>query len=70
MCAPSAMLHIQLYECMCSTDVQLIKLYMTCRKVFKLVFLSSITTPQDAHTRSVLLVYLGSNTLEFGAIRR
>ena len=31
---------------------------------------SSITTPQDAHKRWVLQVYLGSNTLEFSAIRR
>ena len=31
---------------------------------------TSITAPQDAHTRLVLQVYLGSNTLEFSAISR
>ena len=31
---------------------------------------SKVTTPQDAHRRLVLQVYLGSNTLEFSAIRR
>ena len=30
---------------------------------------SSITTPQDAHKRLVLQVYLGPNVLEFSAIR-
>ena len=29
-----------------------------------------VTAPQDAHGRLVLQVYLGSNTLEFSAIRR
>ena len=31
---------------------------------------SKVTAPQDAHGRLVLQVYLGSNTLEFSAIRR
>ena len=31
---------------------------------------SKVTAPQDAHRRLVLQVYLGSNTLEFSAIRR
>ena len=31
---------------------------------------SKVTTPQDAHGRLVLQVYLGSNTLKFSAIRR
>ena len=31
---------------------------------------SKVTTPQDAHGRLVLQVYLGSHTLEFSAIRR
>ena len=35
------------------------------------LFISSkVTAPQDAHRRLVLQVYLGSNTLEFSAIRR
>ena len=29
------------------------------------IFELNITAPQDAHTRLVLQVYLGSNTLEF-----
>ena len=31
---------------------------------------NKVTAPQDAHGRLVLQVYLGSNTLEFSAIRR
>ena len=31
---------------------------------------SKVTAPQDAHGRLVLQVYLGSDTLEFSAIRR
>ena len=31
---------------------------------------SKVTAPQDAQKRLVLQVYLGSNTLEFSAIRR
>ena len=31
---------------------------------------SKVTAPQDAHGGLVLQVYLGSNTLEFSAIRR
>ena len=31
---------------------------------------SSIPTPQDAHMRFVLQVYLGLNTLDFSAISR
>ena len=31
---------------------------------------SKVTSPQDAHKRLVLQVYLDSNTLEFSAIRR
>ena len=31
---------------------------------------SKVTAPQDGHGRLVLQVYLGSNTLEFSAIRR
>jgi len=34
------------------------------------IFQASITTPQDAHMRLVLQVYLGLNTLEFSAIHR
>ena len=34
------------------------------------IILSKVTAPQDAHKRLVLQVYLGSNTLEFSAIRR
>ena len=34
----------------------------------RLVLISSIATPQDAHKCLVLQVYLGSNTLEFSAI--
>ena len=30
-------------------------------------FVTSITTPQDAHKRLAVQVYLGSNTLEFSA---
>ena len=36
--------------------------------VFYLYYITSITAPQDAHTRLVLQVYFGSNTLEFSAI--
>jgi len=35
-----------------------------------MILLSSITTPQDAHKRLVLQVYVGSDTLEFSAICR
>jgi len=31
----------------------------------KICYKTSITAPQDAHTRLVLQVYPGSNTLEF-----
>ena len=31
---------------------------------------SKVTTPQDAHRRLVLQVFLGSNTLELSAIHR
>ena len=34
------------------------------------VLTSKVTTPQDAHRRLVLQVYLGSNTLELSAIHR
>ena len=34
------------------------------------IFQASITAPQDAHTRLVLQVYLGLNTLESSAIHR
>ena len=37
---------------------------------FILPYVTSITGPQDAHTRSVLCAYLGSNTLEFTTMRR
>ena len=38
---------------------------------FKVVqIVTSITAPQDAHTRLVLQVYLGANTLEFSARSR
>ena len=40
----------------------------SCRLYFEVVL--SITAPQDVHERLVLQVYLGSNTLEFSAIRR
>jgi len=43
---------------------------VTFLKTVKLYSLSSITTPQDAHTRLVLQVYLGWNTSEFSAINR
>ena len=33
-------------------------------------FTTSITAPQNAHKSLVLQVYLGSDTLEFSAIRR
>ena len=36
---------------------------------FKCYCITSITAPQDAHRRSLVQVYLGSNTLEFSAIR-
>ena len=39
-------------------------------QVFKTVYvIISITAPQDAYNSLVLQVYLGSNTLEFSAIR-
>ena len=42
-----------------------------CRHVCYFTFyIMSITAPQDAHKRLVMQVYLGSNTLEFSAIRR
>ena len=43
---------------------------LTLRLLTLRLLASSITTPQDAHKRLVLQVYLGSNTLEFSAIRR
>ena len=33
--------------------------------MLRLIYPSKVTTPQDAHKRLVLLVYLGSNTSEF-----
>ena len=39
--------------------------------VFLLVCLTSkVTTPQDAHRRLELQVYLGSNTLDFSRFRK
>ena len=35
----------------------------------KLGLFTNITTPQDAHERFVLQVYLGSKTLEFSAVK-
>ena len=43
---------------------------MMLHVLFVFNFVTTITTPQDAHMRLVLQVYLGSNTLEFSAIRR
>ena len=37
---------------------------------YQCVYSSKVTAPQDAHRSLVLQVYLGSNTLEFSAIRR
>ena len=34
------------------------------------IYTSKVTAPQDAHRSLVMEVYLGSNTLEFSAIRR
>ena len=38
--------------------------------ILVILFTSKVTASQDAHGRLVLQVYLGSNTLEFSAIRR
>ena len=43
-------------------------LLLACR--FKIDISLSITTPQEAHKRLVLKVYLGLNTLEFSAIKK
>ena len=39
-------------------------------KAFSLIYTNKVTAPQDAHKRSLLQIYLGSNTSEFSAIRR
>ena len=37
---------------------------------FVCIYSSKVTTPQDAHGRLVLQVYLDSNTIEFSGIHR
>ena len=44
-----------------STQIECATLPLAC--VLTYILLTSITAPQDAHTRLVLQVYLGSNTL-------
>ena len=44
-----------------------VNVWLRIRNLVNIV--SSLTASQDAHKRLVLQVYLGSNTLEFSAIR-
>ena len=45
-------------------------LSLSCQSFLYHFTMSKVTAPQDAHNRLVLQVYLGSNTLEFSAIRK